>query len=1086
MPSQRAQPAHRGGVAPLTEDQFRQVYDVALQAAELKLPQLSMRAMREACRGGPPIVDEQRRRGGGRYINRIINGTNYLVNGGNTGRLTLDQAIVRLVPLWREQQVVPAEIYDVLAGAVMPAARPSEVFISSPALQFDQVYVQNAFGNWTPVTGITDDSIDERGLSALLVDTAIEAKKIDDLRSRLEARAKLPLAELNAKIMLAILAVRTKDEAAAKKAIAVLADRIKKDSLLATNTAVGTLLTPLLTDPTYGEIVAPLLEKVAENYATAGNSQPAADTRFKLADYYLKRKNTEAARKQFKVVAGFSNQVGQGGYDPHLGLAQEYLKARWTEDALRELAFQADELSSNNNPRIRRQGGFVEPALQPAKYFAMLVQQLLELPAARRYELLKTWSLPVEGRKNIRYYVDTLPKKAPPAVIEKRAPIPLGEVTSTMLLLADAAKEADKGKELVGLADRMVAEKVENAELFQVLIYLRLRNPKDAEPVVRVFADGMFTRLTEKKEQPVRSRYYYEQDGPVQTRPSEFLFARLCSDQDGLNRYAEMLWTPMQRAFANMVNSDLSTQVQLSRDRHEARSSGAPDATKNALPLHWRSSSPGALWFAQDGYVTQSWSDQTSFLTFDMPLSGAFEFSADIYNSGMEGLIGYGGVAFGGVGAINQYTGYGNQQPSTVWTVGNSDGVYRNVEGLRSGEFNHLTVQASAAKNRYLVNGQLLYEDTDPAPTSPWLMLVGRMRGRPVFRNIQLTGKPEVLPEVKLISGNYLEGWFASGQLANLPKRLRDKEPERPETFDENGNLVPANEKKEELYDWQVKNGELAGRRLERDRDRPIPSSLQYFRPMHAGETVRYDFYYEPGKTHVHPSLGNLAFLLEPEGIKLHWMLDFSTEDWSGLAPDNAVVDVKGRRGEKLPLKVGAWNSAALTLTPAGVKVVLNDQTVYEADLDPEVERAFGFFHYRGRSSVRVRQVVLTGPWSKSLPAMGHVAKTAAPARPADAKVRRSLLGENYYAVEASEVLERVRKLPPRERYQALLNWVLPTEARPVFQLGGTTRPQDVLGVVDQKGATGRQANLDRWQTRLAGAGADCLREGSRRPARVG
>ncbi|HEV8062836.1 MAG TPA: hypothetical protein VGP68_23355, partial [Gemmataceae bacterium] len=730
VPNQRALGAGRGSVAPLTEEQFRQVYDVAMLAAELKLPQLSMRAVREACRGGPPIADGNRRRGG-RYVNRIINGTNYLVNGGNANRISLDQAIIKLVPLWREEQVSPAQIYDVLAGVVMPAARPSEVFISSPALQFDQVYVQDAFGSWTPVSGIMDESVDDRGLSALLVDTAIEAKKIDDLRTKLESRAKLSLAELNAKIMLAILAMRTKDEAAAKKAIAVLAERIKKDSLLATNTAVGTLLAPLLTDQTYGAIVAPLLEKVAENYATAGNSQPAADTRFKLAASHLKRKDVEAARKQFKIVEGFGKRVGQGGYDPHLALAQEYLKARWVEDALRELAFHADELSSTNNPRLRRQGGTVEPSLQPAKFFALLVQELLELPAAKRYELLNTWTLPTEGRKNIRYYVDSLLKQAPPAVIEKRVPIPFGQVTSTMLLLAAAAKEAGKATELVGIAERMVAQKVENAELFQVLIYLELRTPKDAEPAVHAFADGVFARLTEKKEQPLRSRYYYgEQELPLQTRPSEYLFARLCSEQTALQKYAEMLWSPMQRAIGNMFNSDLPGQIQLARDRLEARNSGAPDATKDALPVHWRNGSARALWFAQDGYVTQAWSDQTSFLTFDMPLAGTFEFSADVYRGGLgDGLIGYGGVAFGGVGSMNQYNGgYGNQQPATVWAVGNSDGVFRNVEGVRTGEFNHFTVQVAPAKHRYLVNGQLLYEDTDPSPTSPWLMLVGQMR----------------------------------------------------------------------------------------------------------------------------------------------------------------------------------------------------------------------------------------------------------------------------------------------------------------------------------------------------------------------
>ena len=41
-----------------------------------------------------------------------------------------------------------------------------------------------------------------------------------------------------------------------------------------------------------------------------------------------------------------------------------------------------------------------------------------------------------------------------------------------MLLLADAAKEAGKLDELTAEADKLVADKIENAEMFQVLVYL--------------------------------------------------------------------------------------------------------------------------------------------------------------------------------------------------------------------------------------------------------------------------------------------------------------------------------------------------------------------------------------------------------------------------------------------------------------------------------------------------------------------------------------------------------------------------------------------------------------------------------------
>ena len=40
-----------------------------------------------------------------------------------------------------------------------------------------------------------------------------------------------------------------------------------------------------------------------------------------------------------------------------------------------------------------------------------------------------------------------------------------------------------------------------------------------------------------------------------------------------------------------------------------------------------------------------------------------------------------------------------------------------------------------------------------------------------------------------------------------------------------------------------------------------------------------------------HPALGRPAFLLEPGGIRLHWMTDRADQEWSGLNPDNAVEE---------------------------------------------------------------------------------------------------------------------------------------------------------------------------------------------------
>jgi Protein of unknown function (DUF1583)/Protein of unknown function (DUF1581) len=132
------------------------------------------------------------------------------------------------------------------------------------------------------------------------------------------------------------------------------------------------------------------------------------------------------------------------------------------------------------------------------------------------------------------------------------------------------------------------------------------------------------------------------------------------------------------------------------------------------------------------------------------------------------------------------------------------------------------------------------------------------------------------------------------------------------------------------------------------------------------------------------------------------------------------------------------------------VRIDLNGTTVYEAKLGAEVERLFGLFHYRDRTAVRVRNAVLTGSWPKALPPAEEMALTAKPANAAEARARRWQLGERYYFTEAGDVVARANGLPPADRYKALAAWVLPTDARPAFQLAGVTRPLDVLGVVNR------------------------------------
>ncbi len=125
-----------------------------------------------------------------------------------------------------------------------------------------------------------------------------------------------------------------------------------------------------------------------------------------------------------------------------------------------------------------------------------------------------------------------------------------------------------------------------------------------------------------------------------------------------------------------------------------------------------------------------------------------------------------------------------------------------------------------------------------------------------------------------------------------------------------------------------------------------------------------------------HPTVGRVALLLDPEGVRSHWI---DTPDWDrayyGLAPDNSIVQPRCRCGpERLPLKPGEWNRVELKRQDNTVILTLNDTVVFERPLSdkspvrrrgdvnkksPEPNTRFGLFRYQTQSS-KVRNAMLS------------------------------------------------------------------------------------------------------------------------------
>jgi hypothetical protein len=604
----------------------------------------------------------------------------------------------------------------------------------------------------------------------------------------------------------------------------------------------------------------------------------------------------------------------------------------------------------------------------PGAALAGLARLLSALPSRERYELLRAWTLPTAGRKSVRLLASFAPDDAPPPCFGQFAnPALDAGVAGTSTLLIRAAREAGTLDALADEAAKLAAEKVENAE--SLLVLVEVARGRGASVKGRL-ADRL-ARLRGKPFVP----------GPTANAPPvswpDLLAARAALGDPGLR---DEVGEPLALALLDRAERGQAQDMlchlrdDLARAR-AARVGGSPGGDSGLALWHPTSlftadthaSGPSpARWVAGEGVVAHLTGPQDQLLLLDVPLAGRFEFSVDAFvgGDGGGGEIAYGGLILG-------------PGSNTVATVGRHEVLPWLGPAARPGAFSRLTVQVEPGHVRYLVNGRLAYKDDDPSPTSPWLALVSSREHVTAFANPTLSGAPAIPREVRLSHADRLDGWTTGFYGESQPTR-RGARP------DGSSPAPPAwPDDPPEGCEWWSRDGVIRGHRLDDSAtNEPAPSRLRYHRPLRDGEMLSYEFYYEPGFVLAHPALGRLAFLLEPDGVRLHWLTDGPDQDWTGLPPDNLADEPASRRGpDRLPLKPGDWNAARLSLADGVVTLDLNGTTVYRRPLEPTNDRQFSLFRFKDRTAAQVRNVVLRGPWPTSLPT-GPTADLMAPARP--------------------------------------------------------------------------------------------------------
>ena len=237
-------------------------------------------------------------------------------------------------------------------------------------------------------------------------------------------------------------------------------------------------------------------------------------------------------------------------------------------------------------------------------------------------------------------------------------------------------------------------------------------------------------------------------------------------------------------------------------------------------------------------------------------------------------------------------------------------------------------------------------------------------------RNLVITGDPQIPDELDLLASGDLKGWLLD-YYGNAP----GQSPVQWIFLD--GML---------LSEQTVIRNAVAGRLKVQD-------IIRYHRPMLEDGEISYEFFYDPatkvpvpqdnqrpyffgggqpqqflpGQAIVHPALDRMVCLLEPDGVKIHWLTD-GRFDRTGLAPGN-VSPPSDQVQAQLPLKKRDWNAIKFATKGDTLTIELNGQSVFSHAIEPTNLRHFGLFRYANESSVRVRNIRYRGDWPKTLPA---------------------------------------------------------------------------------------------------------------------
>ena len=599
-----------------------------------------------------------------------------------------------------------------------------------------------------------------------------------------------------------------------------------------------------------------------------------------------------------------------------------------------------------------------------------LFRALHQLDEGEQFDLLYKWTMPTESRKTVRLLTSVVPQNAPPKAFarligerprdETFAVASVGDIRGlfcsgwTLVKTADAIGRLDR---LVTELEKLAADKVPNAD--SLLLLAQLANSRSDEKKLATAleqrASQLSDSLAEKATAGVTTSIIDPSNIAIAAAASTIASHRSISEvmfkslvEQTLNGTAIRL-----RSFLRLAHA---TAVQLARGE-----SGADTIRQNRLK-YWVPTSGAtstllhrgktdANWLVHEDHILHLAGSFNDVLFFRYPLTGEFEFRCESQEGGRittDGGLVYGGLQFEALGRTDQLT---------IWNADINHPVVKLCPFVRHEDrptFNRMSIRSNADQAILTTNMHPMWFDpASKAAGSPWVGLRSFEERRPMFRNLAVTGKPVIPREVRMSDGDDLRGWQSQFY----------GEPQPPFVPIATSSIVVTQ------VNWSLADGVITAPKVAPGNGVNSQSLLRYQRPLLDGESVSYEFEYKPDEVHVHPTLGQMAFLIESGGTQVHWMTSGGFE-WTGLPADNKLLEPLSRRGPRpLPLKDGDWNTVTLARADGKVTITLNDEVIYQRAVDFGGDHSFGFYRDRTQTAAKIRNVVMTGDWPETLPA---------------------------------------------------------------------------------------------------------------------